>query len=618
MLLLIISFIGGALTVLAPCILPLLPVIVGGSLSGDTKEGFNKKKALTIIISLGVSVIAFTFLLKVSTVFIDIPEYTWKLISGGIVILLGIVTLFPALWETRMLAKISAKSNTLMGTGFKKKSLWGDVIIGASLGPIFSTCSPTYVIILATVLPVSISAGIVYLLTYTIGLCLALLVVSIVGQKIMDRLGVVADPKGWFKKTLGIIFIIVGIAIIGGIDKKVELFILESGFFDVTKIEQKLLDANNATIDSGSKIQNSTSNGSPTLDQTSSSTDKAQSNQTSRDPIQGNVQDAKSAPTKSTSTYLSSSQKQARFNKAPELVSPSGFINTDGKPITLASLKGKVVLLDIWTYSCINCQRTLPYVNNWYGKYKDQGFEIIGLHAPEFSFEKIQANVQKAVDRFGIKYPVVLDNDYATWRALHNNVWPRKYLIDIDGYIVYDHSGEGQYDLTEKAIQEALKERASRMGIESKITDTVSNPSNAVVVESGKVRSPEIYFGSARNEYLSNGESGRTGEQKMILPSLPLSNGLYLGGTWNITPEYAENSSAGDILFKYDAKNVYMASGSTAGVDIEIFKDDILIKKITIKDEKLYQLIEGSEYVPHTLRIKIGGAGLKAFTFTFG
>ncbi len=567
MLLLFISFIAGVLTVLAPCILPLLPVIVGGTLSGGGRKTF------TIILSLGVSVIAFTLLLKASTLFIDIPEYVWKWISGGIVIFLGLVTVFPSLWESKLLAKLSAKSNMLMGKGYQKKNMTGDIIIGASLGPVFSTCSPTYFIVLATVLPVNFFLGLTYLLAYTVGLCLSLLVVSIVGQKIMNKLGVAADPKGWFKKTLGIIFLIVGIAIIGGLDKKTQLFLLDSGFFDVTKIEQRLLQSNNAS---------------------------------------------ENVSTQSTSTYLTMEQKQSKYKKVPELSSIDGYVNTDGKPITLGELKGKVVLLDIWTYSCINCQRTIPYINDWYAKYKDQGLEVVGLHTPEFAFEKVQSNVEKAVKGFNIKYPVVLDNDYSTWNALGNQFWPRKYLVDIDGYIIYDHIGEGSYEETEKAIQNALKERAARMGMEDKVSRVTTKPSDVVTVDTSKVKSPEVYFGSSRNQYLVNGLGGRVGEQTLLPPSSISFNKLYLSGTWNMTSEYAENKSAGSIVFNYEAKNVYITAGSAQGVEVEIYKDDVLLKKVTIKNETLYQLIGDVDYGKHVLRIVIPKAGLQAFTFTFG
>jgi len=549
-ILLLISFVAGVLTVLAPCILPLLPVIVGGSLTGDGKDA-QKKKVLTIVISLGLSVIAFTLLLKVSTLFIAVPEYVWKWISGGIIIGLGFITVFPTLWEGKWLAKISAKSNILLGKGAQKKSFWGDVIMGAALGPVFSTCSPTYFIVLATVLPVQPVVGIVYLLAYAIGLCLSLFVIAFVGQRIMTKLNVAADPKGWVKRSLGILFLIVGIAIIFGLDKKLETIIVNANIFDVTKIEQKLLEFTE-----------------PSKKETSQTTQT-----------------------------LTPTEKKKAYPIAPEISSPDGFINTEGKPITLAELRGKVVLLDVWTYSCINCQRTIPYLNEWYTKYEDQGLEIIGLHTPEFAFEKVQKNVENAVNKFDIKYPVILDNDYSTWNDYGNRYWPRKYLIDLDGYIVYDHIGEGGYEETEKAIQKALSERNARMGSSEEIPMTTPAPKNATVIESGKVGSPEIYFGSSRSKKSDN---------------------VTLGGSWNTTDEYAENSGEATITYAYDAKNVYFVGGSKNGVEVEIYRDGILLKKIIVKAEQLYNLVEGDAYSQHTLQMKIKGSGLQAFTFTFG
>jgi len=160
--------------------------------------------------------------------------------------------------------------------------------------------------------------------------------------------------------------------------------------------------------------------------------------------------------TESTGVAISKEAKAKKYKPAQEISTPDGFVNTDS--ISIGELIGKkVILVDFWTYSCINCQRTTPYLNAWYEKYHDQGLEIIGLHTPEFEFEKDYNNVKAAVEKFGIKFPVVLDNDYSTWAAYRNQYWPRKYLIDIDGYIVYDHIGEGAYDETEAKIQEALR-----------------------------------------------------------------------------------------------------------------------------------------------------------------
>jgi len=240
MTLLIISFVAGVLTILAPCILPLLPVIVGRSLSDGT---VSKRRVFVITASLGLSIVLFTLLLKATTLLIDIPEDFWKWFSGGIILVFGLVTLFPGLWEKlSFTGVISRKSNEVLAKGYKKDSAWGDVIVGASLGPIFSACSPTYFVILATVLPATPVLGVVYLLVYALGLCIALLFVSLVGQRIMVGLGIAADPRGWFKRIMGVIFILVAITIITGYDKKLQILILDAGFFDVTKIELKLLE----------------------------------------------------------------------------------------------------------------------------------------------------------------------------------------------------------------------------------------------------------------------------------------------------------------------------------------------------------------------------------------
>src|SRR3989338_1349869 len=578
MLLLLISFISGILTVLAPCILPLLPVIIGHSITDTTP---SRRRLFVVVASLGISIILFTFLLKASSLLIDIPEDFWKWISGGIIFFFGLTMVFPDLWEKFSLTNtLSIKSNKVLTKGYQKNSVWGDVIIGASLGPIFSACSPTYFVILATVLPVSFFLGIIYLFTYVLGLSLALIAVALVGERIMAKVGKVSDPRGWFKKIFGVIFIFVAIAIISGYDKKFQISLLDAGFLDVTKIEQKLLEKN---------------------DKKDVNTEVVDETKTSKE------------------SFLSIEEKSRKFILGPDISTPDGFIITNNLPITVSEFKGKkVVLLDIWTYSCINCQRTIPYLNEWYKQYEDEGLVIIGLHTPEIAFEKIQKNVEKAVKDFNIKYPVVLDNDFSTWNAYKNQYWPRKYLIDIDGYIVYDHAGEGQYKETEVAIQKALVERADRLDMNVEIFSNISKPENVVSVESGKVKSPEVYFGSARNEYLANGTAGRTGEQTLLVPSSISSNKLYLGGTWNMTSEYAESKSVGSIVFSYEAKNVYITAGGAEGGLVEIYKDDVFVKKVIIKNETLYMLIQDTDYGKHVLRIVIPKAGLQAFTFTFG
>ncbi len=601
----LISLLAGVLTVLSPCVLPLLPVIVGGSLTG----GSSFRRALVVTTSLGISVFIFTILLKVSTLFITISPEFWNWVSGGLIVIVGLVTLFPTLWDRiSFLAKASQSSNKLMSAGFMKQSFWGDVLVGAALGPVFSTCSPTYFIVLASVLPVSLALGLADIIAYIVGLCFSLLVISFVGQRVMDTLGVVADPKGWFKRILGILFILVGIAIITGLDKKIEAPLYK--IFDETTIEQGLL------------LHSDPSQNSPT--ETITPSDTATTTTTA------------STKTETTSTTVTAplpsatlAEKMAKYHLAPELAGIDSYLNTDGKPITLAQYRGKnVVLVDFWTYSCINCQRTLPYLTSWYAKYKDKGLVIVGVHTPEFSFEHVAANVSDALKKFGITYPVVLDNNYKTWNGFANQYWPREYLIDIDGFVVHDHIGEGEYDVTEKAIQAALMERAERMNASTTAITTAVVPnipsSNAQIVGS-----PETYFGYARNEYLGNGTAGKGGTQTFTLPVTPSINKLYLGGSWNMQSEYASAEDGDTVVYNYNAGDVYfVASGDTA-VTVDVLRDGVPVgtfagsdvdpktSTVTIHEERLYRLIHGS-LGTHTLELKIHGSGLKAYTFTFG
>ncbi|MBY0539373.1 sulfite exporter TauE/SafE family protein [Patescibacteria group bacterium] len=235
---LIVSFIAGVLTVLAPCILPVLPVIIGSSAAGR-----SRLTPYVVVGSLAVSVILFTYLLKVSTAFIMVPPEFWMYLSASILALFGLTLLFPSLWENIPgLSKLSVSSNKLVGAGMKKQSFWGDVLIGAALGPVFSTCSPTYFVILASVLPVSLALGSLYILSYTLGLSLVLLMLALLGERLATRLSGLADPRGWFKRTLGVLFIFLAVMIATGFDKQLQVLILNLGFIDVTKFEQILLE----------------------------------------------------------------------------------------------------------------------------------------------------------------------------------------------------------------------------------------------------------------------------------------------------------------------------------------------------------------------------------------
>ena len=238
--LLILSFVAGALTVAAPCILPLLPVIVGGTaLGGGAKRWF---RPLVIALSLAGSVVVFTLLLKATTALLGVPQMVWNILSGGIVLLFGIHLLWPALWEKAALASgFYNKSNQLLGASSKQKGIAGDILLGAALGPVFSSCSPTYALIVAAILPQSFSNGLLLLLAYAIGLAAVLLVIAVAGQAAVARMGWAANPNGWFRRAIGVLFIVVGLFVITGFDRTIQAFVLEQGWYDPVKnLEESL------------------------------------------------------------------------------------------------------------------------------------------------------------------------------------------------------------------------------------------------------------------------------------------------------------------------------------------------------------------------------------------
>lgn len=238
--LIITSYLAGLLTVLAPCVLPLLPVIIGSSISSK-----DKLKPYIITGSLAISLTLFTLLLKASTTLIGVSPDFWKYFSGSLVVIFGIISIFPTLWDTFSLKLgLSDRSDQLLEKSNEKQGVLGSILVGMSLGPVFASCSPTYSLILATVLPVNLGFGIVYILIYSLGLSSVLLAISILGRKLVNRLKILSNPNGIFKKVLGVIFILVGLSIITGFDKKIETFVVENSFFDVNVLDSKLINNN--------------------------------------------------------------------------------------------------------------------------------------------------------------------------------------------------------------------------------------------------------------------------------------------------------------------------------------------------------------------------------------
>lgn len=554
MLLFILTFIAGFLTALAPCVLPLLPVIIGGSFTGVA----NKRRPYIIAGSLVGSLILFTILLKASTVLINIDPRVWSYLSGGLIVLLGLAMLFPGLWD-ELIGRLGlqAKAQELLGkAGRNKSGVVSAVLTGLALGPVFSSCSPTYAWVLATVLPKSAVAGVFYLAVYSVGLALALLLIALLGRRLLDKIKWASNPHGTFHKVIAILFLLVGLGIVTGVDKRVQTWLVDKDYLHLVRLEQKLVPSDVS---------------SPKV-----STDTTQDD--------------------------ASLKEQTLFNidpyKAPEITGISQWINSD--PLTIASLRGKVVLIDFWTYSCINCVRTLPYVEQWYETYKDKGLVIIGVHAPEFSFEKVPENVRKAVEERNVTYPVAMDNDLATWRAFNNRYWPASYLIDRDGNVRREHFGEGEYMESEQAIRVLLGETAK--GTRATVTSDVVVPVN-------RNQTPETYLGLDRAErYVKDGGELATNQWTVT-------------GGWTQDHENLISIGSDAVLrIKVSAKKVFLVmspaqTGSFASIEVTL--NGIKKPEVTIGKPDIYTIIDETSYQEGAiLELKVpSGMKLNAFTF---
>jgi thiol-disulfide isomerase/thioredoxin len=277
-----------------------------------------------------------------------------------------------------------------------------------------------------------------------------------------------------------------------------------------------------------------------------------------------------------------------------------------------------VILVDFWTYSCINCQRTTPYLNAWYEKYHDQGLEIIGIHTPEFEFEKSEKNVAQAIKDFKLTYPIVQDNDFATWRAYNNRYWPAKYFIDKEGYIRYSHFGEGAYDESERMIQELLQETGAK-----DVTSKINNPTYKI-----QSKTPEIYLGYGRIEHFVSPEIiKKDALGTYSTPKNIRSNEFAYAGDWNVMEEYANPQRGSTLTLNFDSKEIFLVmrtKGAPAKVKVYLdgkmqdFGEHNVNGIVTVEYDQLYKLINLPSPGRHILQLEFEDNNAELFAFTFG
>ncbi|PWU23519.1 hypothetical protein C5B42_02610 [Candidatus Cerribacteria bacterium 'Amazon FNV 2010 28 9'] len=571
-ILLIFAFISGFVTIAAPCIWPLLPVILSASATG------GKQKPLGITIGISLSFGAATLLLSTLLAHLPIDANVLRYSAAVIIALLGVALLFPAI-STQLEALVSRLSGQLpMGASTNTKNgFWAGLLAGCSLGLVWAPCAgPIFATIAALAATQKVTIQLVLVtVSYVIGIAIPLFLFATLGNTFFTKKRL-SLPTESIQRVFGAVMI--GMAILIATN---EIVVLEAKLLDLfPNISSKLTSIENTVA-----VQQQLS-------------------------VLKNQQPALIVGTGILNTSY----------KAPAIVGISHWLNSS--PLTLAQLKGHVVLIDFWTYTCINCIRTLPHVTSWYAKYKDQGFVVIGVHTPEFEFEKDTGNVQNAIKQFGITYPVAQDNTYATWNAFENQYWPAEYLIDANGNVRRTEFGEGNYNQTEQAIQQLLKEAGKTVTFS---LDTMPDTTPTLNI------SPETYFGANRATYFFPTGTLSAGTHSYTL-SPDLDESMFsLGGTWNIQADKAVSGDRAQLLYDFVASKVYAVVRPPSNglgalrvyldgklIDPSVAGSDVKDGVVTIDKDRLYNLVDlHGKTEEHQLMI-VPTNGIQLFTITFG
>jgi cytochrome c biogenesis protein CcdA/thiol-disulfide isomerase/thioredoxin len=581
-LLIAFAFVAGAGTALSPCVLPVLPVVLSAGATG------GRRRPLGIVTGLALS---FTFATVALVYVIDalgLPSGLPRTLAIVVLIGFGVLLLIPPL-AARFEARISFLTSRFAPTRTEERQgFGGGLLIGLALGLVYAPCAGP---ILAGVITVSASqsfeAGrLAVALAYGIGSAVVLYFLALGGRRIITRL---SRSSGRLQIALGAVMICVGIAMFADLDTRFETAI-------ASDVPDFLVNPTKDLEDSGS-VQKELSD------------------------VRGRIGGSGPVAQASGAESLEDGKRLPVIGTAPELVGTQEWFNTPGdRPLSLAQLRGKVVLVDFWTYSCINCIRTLPYLNAWYSRYHSKGFEIVGVHTPEFPFEHSASNVQDAISQDGIHYPVVQDNDYETWSAYGNQYWPAEYLIDGQGRLRLIEFGEGGYAEKERAIRSLLAEDGAReLGSDTGVH--AQGPSAGVTT-------PETYFGAARAERFTNGKIG-PGARDFGHPSQPPSNHLAYAGRWTIAQESATAGAGASISLAFHARRVFVVLGSEGrprnvtvlldGKPIAASEagDDVRNGSVRVRNHTLYTVVDLPSVQSHVLTLE-PQSGVKGYAFTFG
>jgi cytochrome c biogenesis protein CcdA/thiol-disulfide isomerase/thioredoxin len=541
LILLAIGFVAGIVTALSPCVLPVLPIVLAGGATG--------RRPLAIVAGIVVSFTVFTLFAAWLLDLAGLPDDLLRNVAIALLFLVALSLLVPQVgeWIARPLQVLTRRSGADHGGGF---------LLGASLGLVFVPCAGP-VLAAVTVIAARRDVGldaVLLTLAYAAGAAIPMLAIALAGQRAARAVRARAETV---RRVSAVLVGAAAVAIALGVDRELQTVL--PGYTEALQERFERSDA------ARRELRELTGG---------------------RDPERV----AGSADTSDLEDY----------GPAPEFRGIEGWLNSE--PLTLAGLRGRVVLIDFWTYSCINCLRTLPYIRDWHERYERAGLTIVGVHSPEFAFERVERNVRENAADLGVRWPIALDNSFATWGAWHNQYWPAKYLIDREGHVRYFHFGEGDYAETEEAIRSLLGRRAPAA---SGRADT--SPAGQVT--------PESYLG---HERLARNGGAAVVEDRPHTYAVPRSLGeseLAFGGTWTVEDERAVAGRRARLRLRYQARDVFLVLSGEGTVDVLV--DGRPDRVVRVDGDRLYTLVERPANAEHLLELRLT-PGLAAYAFTFG
>jgi cytochrome c biogenesis protein CcdA/thiol-disulfide isomerase/thioredoxin len=585
-ILLVLAFLGGVLTIISPCILPVLPFVFARADQPFRKGG------LPLLAGMAITFAGFAAIATVGGAWVVRANQYGRDASLVVVAVFGLTLLWPALADrlsrpfVQLGSRLAQPSNSP-----DNSSPFQSLFLGIATGLLWAPCAGP---ILGLILTGAALQGVgersaFLLLAYAAGAAASLAVALLAGGRMFAALKRSLKAEVWIRRALGVA-VLAGVAAIAfGLDRGL---LTQVSLASTSGLEQSLIDRFHADVQPQSTQQK---NPGAMMMMSSTAPGAAAGPQT-----------------------------------IPDLSGAVAWLNSP--PLNRDQLKSHVVLVDFWTYSCINCLRSIPFVRAWAERYKDSGLIVLGVHTPEFPFEKDLDNVRRAVAELKISYPVALDNDYKIWKAFNNSYWPTDYLVDATGKIRFHHFGEGKYDESERQIQDLLKERNGQLSITGLVKVAATG---AEAPPDSDVESPETYVGYERaDSFLSPGGLTHDVPHLYSIPKHLELNQWALSGTWTDGPQVANlDSRKGAIVYRFHARDVHLvlgpaidgkpvrfrvridgqAPGPNHGVDTDEPGDG----KIT--DHRLYQLIRQKNAIEdRTFEIEFLDPGAQVFAFTFG